>query len=283
MSEERLRDLLARAVPPAPEIQLPAPAHRSLPTRVLVMAGAAIAVLVITFGGVFLLGGDDDTSTPAPLATPLSESTEQPPVGTRLVGIGDSAIAVPTDWATNALRCGTATEPTVVIDVVSVPSCHWSSPKVHDNVWIERGVNRQMFTPEEEFDLDGVPAERDRPRCRVVGTTTVCTGTVHLPMVKASYRAEASSAQRVAEILSWIRIVPDHVAVPGYERLNMKHQEDDPAEHYRARLEAMGLRSETVTTRRPRLKAGYVLEVSPSPGTMVSPGEVVTVSAVGAD
>lgn len=101
-----------------------------------------------------------------------------------------------------------------------------------------------------------------------------------LSSANASYRAQAATKRRVEEILSWIHIVPDRVAVPGFGAANMDHQDDDAGEHYRAALEAAGLQVAVITEPRPGFKSGYVLGVSPGPGTMVDPGDAVSMTEI---
>ena len=164
----------------------------------------------------------------------------------------------------------------MVIDVGAIETCGWLSPRVFDNVWVERGVNASMFTPSEDFDLDGVAAQRDTPACTPRAGTEVCFGTVFLPSENVSFRAQAATTQRVNEMLSWILISPDLVAVPGFAYANIDHQDDDAGEHYRTDLRAAGLDVEVRTEPRPGFKAGYVLAVGPRPRAPWStPGQVV--------
>lgn len=274
---ERSAERIPVGTPPLPEMQVAANRlrRRRTTTRAAVVAAAVIAIV----GGTTLVAAQDTSPS---LDGPADTQPAGPvPAGTRLVGIGHSAIAVPEDWATNALQCGTATEPTVVIDVTVIETCGLLSPKTFDNVWVEQGVNRSMFSPVENFEIDGVAAQRDETTCTRYGDQgSQCSGTVFVPSANASYRAQAATKQRAEEILSWIHIVPDRVAVPGFGSANMDHQDDDAGEHYRAELEAAGLRVEVIAEPRPGFKPGYVLGASPGPGTMVEPGEVVTMTEI---
>lgn len=289
MTDHDLADLLERSadrvsIGAAPVAQMLGAAadlrrHRA---RRRVATGVAAAVLVAAGGTVAALAGTspDDHDSAGPRPTP-SRAAVPVPAGSRLVGIGHSAIAVPEGWSTNALRCGVATGPTVVIDVTVVEACGLLHPPMFDSVWIERGVNPAMFHPSEDIVIDGVDAQRDDVTCADAGgSRRLCSATVYVPSADASYRAEASTATRVDEILSWIRILPDEVAVPGFGPANSEHQDDDAGEHYRAALEAAGLEVRVVTEPRPGFKAGYVLGVSPGPGTMVQPGDSVTMTEI---
>lgn len=243
------------------------------------MAAAGVVAVVL---GTTLIGALDTHPRRGPVDPPAATRAADPvPAGKRLVGIGHSAIAVPEDWATNALRCGTATEPTVVVDVTVVEACAWLSPRAFDNVWVEQGVNRNLFRPVEDFEIDGVAAQRDHTTCRRYGERgSECSSTVFVPSANASYRAQAATRQGVEQILSWILMVRDRVAVPGLGQANMNHQDDDAGEHYRSQLEAAGLRVEVATELRPGFKPGYVLAVTPRPGTMVQPGDVIHMTEI---
>lgn len=296
MTEPDLANLLERSAeripigaPPLSEMLVAAGRlrRRRSTTRAAVAAAAVVAVV----GGTALAadqgsdpGGalDGPTGTQPPDRQPADSQHAEPiPAGTRLVGVGHSAIAVPEDWATNALRCGTATEPTVVADVTVSRTCGWFSPEVFDNVWVEQGVNRNMFSPSEDFEIDGVAARRDETTCTAYSDRVrQCSGTVFVPSANASYRAQAATKQRVEEILSWLRVVPDQVGVPGFGPANMDYQDDDAGEHYRAELESAGLQVEVITEPRPGFNPGYVLGVRPGPGTMVDPGDVITMTEI---
>ncbi|GAB2757192.1 PASTA domain-containing protein [Nocardioides pakistanensis] len=277
---ERSAERISIGAPPVSEMLVRADRlrRRRSTTRAVVAAAAVVAVI----GGTALVAAQGSDPSGGSLDGPADTQPAEPiPAGTRLVGIGHSAIAVPEDWATNALRCGTATEPTVVVDVTVIETCGWLSPEVFDNVWVEQGVNRNMFSPAEDFEIDGVAAQRDETSCTAYGDRVrQCSGTVFVPSANASYRAQAATKQRVEEILSWIHIVPDRVAVPGFGPANMDHQDDDAGEHYRAELQAAGLQVEVITEPRPGFKPGYVLGVSPGPGTMVEPGDVVSMTEI---
>ena len=287
MTDHDLANLLERSAeripigtPPVSEMLVRADRlrRRRSTTRAVVAAAAVVAVI----GGTALVAAQGSDPSGGSLDGPADTQPAEPvPAGTRLVGIGHSAIAVPEDWATNALRCGTATEPTVVVDVTAIDMCQWLSPEVFDNVWVEQGVNRNMFNPIEGFEVDGVAAQRDETTCTAYGDRVrQCSGTVFVPSANASYRAQAATKQRVEEILSWIHIVPNRVAVPGFGPANMDHQDDDAGEHYRAELQAAGLQVEVITEPRPGFKPGYVLGVSPGPGTMVERGDVVSMTEI---
>lgn len=93
-------------------------------------------------------------------------------------------------------------------------------------------------------------------------------------------RAESStSAEEVDRILEWIQIVPDHVGVPGFQPIVINEQGRSQAKYVEA-LRESGLTAEIKTRKVPAVDPGYVLAVSPTPGTMVRSGSVVTVTVV---
>lgn len=278
---ERSADRTSVGSPPVPEMLAHADGLRR--RRTALRAAVAATSVVAVVGGTALVTAPGTDPAPSPPVD--SPAVDLAPPGTRLVGIGHSAIAVPEEWATNALRCGEAEKPTVVIGVTAIEACLWLGAPAVDNVWLEPGLSEPLY-PAEDFEIDGVAAQRGPTTCTDADTVDgvevprKCTATVYLPTESASYRAEAATEERVEEILSWIRVHPELVALPGYERVNSNHQDDDAGEHYRAALEDAGFVVETVTESQPGGKPGYILGVDPQPGTMAEPGDTVTITEV---
>ncbi|GAB6986357.1 PASTA domain-containing protein [Nocardioides pyridinolyticus] len=288
MTDRDLTDLLDRTAdritvgaPPLSEMRIGADRMRRRRGR-LRAAGVALGVVAVAGGLTTITALDPDPTPDRPAAGPAgTAAVDPPPPGRRLVGVGDTAIAVPTGWATNALRCGTATEPTVVVDVAVIETCGMIGARVYDSVWLAQGRKREL-APYEDIEIDGVPAQRSGTRCIAMSVVAqrLCRATVYLPSVDASYTATARTAPRVDQILSWIRVLPGRVAVSGFGEINVEWQDDDAGERYRAALEADGLQVEVRTETQPGSKAGYVLGVSPAPGTMLAPGDPVVVTVV---
>jgi hypothetical protein len=198
---------------------------------------------------------------------------------TRLVGLGHAAIAVPDDWATNAARCGTPIMDTVVIDVAAVPGCLAPRPKGVESVEISEGEPYD-FSPDEMFTVDGVRAQRQVTTCAAggFGSARVCSGAVYIPSRRVSFRAESTStAADVGRVLRRIHVLPDRVAVPGYQIVASDHQEHS-GEKYVEALRQVGLKAQVWAGRRSAFPAGFVLDARPAPGTMLRPGAVVQVS-----
>jgi PASTA domain len=292
MTDQQLSDILERAgeripsgTPPLQQMFHDADrTRRGRLTRwaAAVAVGGVVAVAAAVMGGPALLPAAAPPSSSSPSSpTPSDDLTVTLGPASRLVGIGHAAIAVPGTWATNALRCGTATENTVVVDVTAIDLCQWNAPKSYDVVWVERGVNEAMFNPVEEISIDGVAAQSSGVQCAGWSSPAVeCSATVYIPSADASFRISAFKEARVKQMLTWIHVLDNVVAVPGFRDANDDHQKDDAGKHYRAELEAAGLAVEVVTQSRPGLPAGYVLDVSPQPGTMLEPGDTVTVTEV---
>jgi len=281
---ERSADRVPVGAPPVSSMVVAAAGLRRRRAMRRVTTAVVVSAAIVAGGTAVVAGvrGDPtDAGDPMGHRNTPSQVVAPVPSGSRLVGIGHSAIAIPQDWSTNAIHCGVATEPTVVIDVTIIETCGIGQPVVFDNVWIERGSNPNIFHPTGDIEIDGVIAQRDEVSCiDVGGSRQLCSATVFVPSADASYRAQADTRQRVDEILSWIRIIPDEVAVPGFGAANLEHQDDDAGEHYRAQLAEAGLEVQVRTEPGPGAKPGYVLDVVPRPGTMLTPGMAVTMTEI---
>jgi hypothetical protein len=246
--------------------------------RRVVITLASTAVVGMAIGGTVLasiLGGIADPGPPAgsppgPIVTPP---------GTRLVGAGHAAIAVPKEWGTNKALCGVPQQDTVVIDVAAIEACLPRRPRGVDSVEIRTGPPPFYYHADETTLIDGVPAERQKTACSP-GGRPVCIGITYLPSLGVMFIADSSTSRaEVDRILSWIRIVPDRIAVPGVDKIRTDEQGGARATYvdvlHRASLTAE-IHAKTV----PGSPAGYILAVSPAPGTMVEPGAVVMVTVV---
>jgi len=195
--------------------------------------------------------------------------------------LGHAAIAVPDAWGTNVTRCGVPTRDTVVIDVGFTRACGMARPKGVESVEVTQGKPRFDFKVDRTLLVDGVRAERQATACEPGGFDgpRVCAGTVRIPSLGVIFRAESStSAGEVDRILEWIRIVPDRIGVPGYTiELNQQGRAD---ENYVEALRKAGLTAEIQTKTVPAVAAGFILDVAPGAGTMLRPGDVVTVTVV---
>lgn len=284
MTDDHLTELLERAtdrvhVGPAPVDAMVGAADRVRRRRALTLTLASAAAVFAVAGGTAVLsssGGAPGPQPPAASPTPVAPASDM-----RLVGLRHAAIAVPQSWGTNVTRCGVPQQDTVVIDVGATDACLTKRPRGVESVEVTHGKPRFDFTADETLAIDGVEAQRQETRCEPdVGDTQVCNGTVYLPSLGVSFRAESStSAADVGRILEQIRLVPDQIGVPGYQTLAV-NQQGNSGEKYLDALREAGFTAEVRTKKMPGVAAGYVLEASPQPGTMLDPGAVVTVTVV---
>jgi PASTA domain len=253
--------------------------------RGLVVTVASAAVVVTVIGGSALVSALRNSAEPGPPVASASPLVTPP--GTRLVGAGHAAIAVPEEWGTNKALCGVPQQDTVVIDVAAVEACLPRRPRGVDSVDISEGP---PSGPDHHVDatteIDGVPAERQNTTCSPdLGGRPVCTGTIYFRSLGVGFGAASSTSRaEVDRILSWIRIVPDLVGVPGFDKINVDAQITDLQGGARAiyvdALTRAGLTAQIHTRTVHASPTGYILAVSPVPGTMVRPGTVVTVTVV---
>lgn len=282
MTDQHLSELLERAadrvhVGPARVDAMVGAADRVRRRRALTLVSAAAVVAIAGGTGVLSSPG----GAPGPLPPAASPSPGAPASDMRLVGLDHAAIAVPQSWDTNVTHCGVPQKDTVVIDVGAVDACLTKRPRGVESVEVTDGKPRFDFTADETLTIDGVEAQLQETRCEPdVGDTRVCNGTVYLPSLGVSFRAESStSAADVDRILEQIRLVPDQVGVPGYQTLAV-NQQGNSGEKYLNALREAGFTGEVRTKKMPGVSAGYILEVSPQSGTMLDPGAVVTVTVV---
>lgn len=248
--EERVADVPVGA----PPIDAMRAAVRRRRTRMTVL-GAAAAVVVIAAGGVaWQQVGEADPQLPVasdPLADP-----DAPPEGYRYVGIGTAVIAVPEAWGTNEIQCGTPQKDTVVIDQGVTCLALVSRPADVESVRVARA-------------LGGLPPD--------VGEVTtadgIASGSVILDGVL--FTAESSSVDGTAiveDLLAGVATLEDHVTVPGFALLEQ--------DAYVAQLQELGLAAEVVVENR-RAGKGFVLATDPAVGSVVAPGDTVTVTVSG--
>lgn len=287
MNADNLTDLLeARAAgvpvgpPPLTDMHRAASRRRRSYGAVL----AAAAAVIVTVGAVAVWpdgAGSGRDDTPVASDSPSDPaSSEVPPAGFRWVGMGQAVIAVPEEWPLNATRCGTPTRDTVVVDQGVVETCAMAYPA---------SVTSVEVRPKNGVDdlLDWVPTEVDGEEAlrspAVAGEsfdgTTVFGSSLYLPARDVMFAAASSVSQEAAEdLLTRITILDTLVAVPGVSPANYETDDQSKAgETYVRALEEAGLVAEVVTKPN-RGGPGFVLGVSPAPGTVVEPGSVVTVT-----
>ena len=288
MNDQNLTELLeARAadvpVGPAPLADMHRAASRR--RRSYAVALAAAAAVVVTVGAVAVWpegdggGRDPQVATDAP-----SDSGDVPPAGYRWVGIGQAAVAVPTDWPVNALTCGTPTRDTVVVDRGVTELCLKPFPAGVTSVEV-RTIDEDMddVSGWTSGEVDGEEAMLS-PDQAVAGTPpTIYESSVFLPLRDAMFVASSTVSQAAAdEALTHIAVLESLIAVPGISPANYGVVDQSKAgETYVRTLEEAGFTVEVVTDRSQGISPGFVLGASPAPGTVVEPGSLVTVTVSG--
>jgi hypothetical protein len=189
---------------------------------------------------------------------------------------------VPEAWGTNRTRCGTPTKNTVVINVGAVEACATARPEGVESIELVQGEPRFDFTADTTISVDGQEAQRQRTTCtrEAIGEVRVCSGTVYFADRETWFRAESSTGrEEVDGILDQIRVVSDKVGVSAFQPLAVNAQ-GRSGEKYAARLAEQGFEVAVQTRRISAGKPGYVLDVSPAPGTMLPPGSTVTITVI---
>lgn len=201
---ERSGDQVSVGPPPMEEMYAGA-ARRRRRRRSVVAAAASVVVLAT--GGAAALGGDrgwelpgaaDATREPAPVVPP--------PEGMRWVGLGPVAVAVPQEWGTNELRCGTPVRDTVVVDVDAVPLCLTSRPEGVRSLEIGEGPPPADHEARESILVDGEPVPYEGTRCHAVESPNgadlaVCEGTLYLLDQGIWVRADSSAGSLEVDAL----------------------------------------------------------------------------------
>ncbi|MEV6417865.1 PASTA domain-containing protein [Kribbella sp. NPDC051718] len=299
MHESQLTELLERAgdrtaVGPPPLDAMRAGAARRKRRRTTAISLAATVSVAVAAGGTALLMAPEDGTQQLPTATkgtshatnPMPTATNNPPTGGRLVGLGHVAIAVPQGWGTNQVRCGTPQTDTVLIDGWLTQACAVPRPVGVESVEVGDGgqelVYKYGFKSDDEFEIDGVRAQKQRTICAPggAGGPQVCRGIVLLPSTGVWFSAESSTnAAEVDRILERIVVLPDRVGVPEQNGVTTK-DDGSSGRKYADLLRGLGLRVETKTTDAPGFAPGELVKVEPFPGTMLPLGATVTVTVV---
>lgn len=286
-----LLESAARRVQPGPPpvADVVRTARRIRRRRTLAVTTATVAAVVAVVGTTVVFrttGGsapDRSLASPAPVEAPLEAALEAPP-GMRPVGLGPVAIAVPEDWGTNRIHCRTPREDTVVVDVADFQACLYPRDAGIESVELTSGEPRVDFRADETVTVDGLEAQRQRTTCEPRATlpdrrSRLCTGTMFFPAERVSVRVESSTGPaEVDALLAQVRILDDHVGVPGFRTI-VDSSAERPLGPYRDRLATLGLNAE-VRTRivSPGIPAGRVEAVAPAPGTVLPRAGTVIVT-----
>ncbi|MFC9689786.1 PASTA domain-containing protein [Kribbella sp. NPDC056951] len=282
MNESKLSELLEQAgertavnPPPIDAMRSGATRRRRRRTAVWSAAGTAVAVAAVIGGSTALTNNGASPLEQPPVAGGTPTATV--PDNVRLVGVGHTAVAVPKDWATNQLKCGTPTKNTVIVDPGAQGYCLPPYPAGVESVQIGSKPASE-FKADETFEVEGVQAQRQRTVCVKRNKVPVCTGAVLIPSRNIWIQAESSTGEaEVGKALEQIWFVQDATGVPGFQTLELETSQAK----YLAALKDYGLVPTIVSKPAPGVPKGAVTAVSPTPGTMVPNGSTVTVTVVG--
>ncbi|WP_180936066.1 PASTA domain-containing protein [Nocardioides ungokensis] len=242
--------------------------------------GSVAAATVLTLGvgalGTQVLGGgqQDHSGMVADGTVP----------GTRLVGIGHVAVAVPTSWADNAASCNGRFEGTVYF---GPQGC------VRERTWqvssVAIATHAYSETPLDDLQsagrMDGHQVVENAPNCLQAFSTsgntgsTQCMQTFAIPDLDAYFAATVlgdNAESRLAAIRRSLTVLPDDQVTVPYVKPGSTP--DDA----RAALEKAGLASKvaTVACLPNAYCGGGVTGVEPGFGSVVPTGSAVTVTVL---
>ncbi|MBZ5734479.1 hypothetical protein K8Z61_08210 [Nocardioides sp. TRM66260-LWL] len=287
-----LAERIAVGPPPLDAVRRGAARRRRVRTGTVAVAGLAAASVL---GAVVLTA--TGRPAPAPVATdpaasgspsPAASDAPAPPPGTRWVGSGHVAIAVPEDFPVNALPCPGVAVDTAIVDPPTVArACEAESvdPTTQVDVFtrdrhplgdvVDPGTARRIadLAPGVEAErFDAVASVDDRGRTRCEATTR--TGGVDFTVVSD----EADACARVDALLDTVTYLPGLVGVPGPGAVLDRRPEEAEAAAYRRVLGEAGLSADRMVV---CYCSSPAYTTDPAPGSMVPEGSDVTLVARG--
>jgi len=236
LTDDRTRDLLRSAVAdltvrdaPADELVRRGRKVRRR-TRVIAGVGVAAAVGLVVVGSVVLFDTTNRADQPATTATTAPSETPPPstqnglvaPPGTRLVGMGPIAVAVPQSWGTNDVRCGTPLSDTVVFESQGTRSCFVEQRDVSSvhfgriGMWERRSWERNATTAMDLGEIDITRSEIG-PYREGLGEPTYpfSVGVVTVPGYDVAMWVVSTHEELIRSVLDSVREIPNgYVAVP---------------------------------------------------------------------
>jgi hypothetical protein len=252
----------------------PREALEDVPRRSLkrwgIPALAAAAVAAVVVAAVVLLpngNGESDGVSSNPSASP---SALQAPPGTRLVGMGGLAVAVPEGWSTNHERCGTALSNTVIFEANGVRAC--AIPQ-RPHVSALRMVSTTsplalpwMYTHLTASKIDGITIERTPTN---TGHEGFSTGALVARSQGVVMYMSSPDPAVVNSVLGSVMVLPaGWVTIPFDPNLPLLPNE-------RVALERIGLNVEITRRDLPGRSAGGLIGASPAFGSVVPVGSTV--------
>lgn len=231
-------------------------------------------VAAVVWVGTVLAPGPAEPQPPTTVAVSPTEAGQVP--RERLHGRGHVAFVRPEGWTVNDVECSQPASDTVIeyprVDhFATAPNlndtgCMTARPDV-DSVSIVAtdlgdgaGLNRPT-------SLDGVPVHLTPVTCVGGQRSMLCTQTLHVPQYDVSFVAESRDRDALARILANVRVVKDVVGVL-----------DEPTADLEEMLAGVGADLRVVKRWSRYDPPGTVFGITPSPGTFVGAGDVVTVT-----
>lgn len=282
MNDEDATTLLNRlaervSVSPAPveEVIRSGRKARGRRRRTTVLAVAASVALVLVGG--FTVRQALQPARVTPVAGP--DTGLATPPGTRLVGIGHAAIAVPEGWGTNLMTCGKPTTNTVVMDQGVVPLCATTLPQTVSDVELQVSPDAPAYSHAHAIQVDGVPALQTALRCTSEGTLSqhryrLCTQALWVQQEQALFTVTSPRAATVRRLMSSVRVDPGHVAVP----VTYTQGAERDARTFADTAKSLGLEVQTRVVGGSSWPAGWIVGVDPAVGSVLRPGDTVHVS-----
>lgn len=257
-----------------------APRRRAVPVLLAAAVVVALGAAALTLGKV---SSDVHRQSARPTTTVRTspDSGLLPPPGTRFVAISGLAFAVPSKWATNAGRCGTAMTDTVMFggdvrDCLQLPMPDVSAlhlTRMSDSAaqeWVRRPGVRQR--------LNGISVKRVATRLNhalcTTGRCDLFTGALVVPERRVVMWVSSPRQTTVDEVLGSMQPVPaQYATVP-----NLTGQ---PAAKATDALRSLGLRAVSLPSCAGwadsvvRMCSDRVMRTDPSQGSVVHLGSTV--------
>ncbi|WP_205474052.1 PASTA domain-containing protein [Nocardioides sp. SYSU D00038] len=253
--------------------------------RVAVLASAAVVAVVAVLGSGSYVALDRLRTPDGPAQTTVTDldaRISRPPLvappGTRLVGLGRAAVAVPAEWGTNDVACPEPIADTVLVgsnlgdaDYCAVAADPDATAAAS---WLEIWDTRRE-TPSHLLEpygtVDGLEVLAIEPSCHGRGAER-CTATLAVPSQHAAFVVSVvgdDAQARVDEVVGSLQVVP-----AGYDALPLTLPSTPSAA--REELRGLGFATRVVEVDTPAAEPGRVVETVPPGGTPVPLGSQVT-------
>ena len=278
MNEDQIREWLRKEVDdvhigPPPTEELVERGRRAAWLRhglQAIAAAAAVPLVIVGTLSIRLFSSDAGQVVDSPTAGP-----PQAPPGTRLVGMGQVAVAVPAEWATNDERCGVPMSDTVVFSsevtrlcqVVPRPVVSSLQIVAIESDWAQPWLRRAQPAGE----VDGLPVERVPTRSSEAG---MAIGALVIKSEDVVFSVTSPDAATVDTVLDSLVVLPEgYVTVP--------YDPNGPTSSTRQRMIDAGLEVEVQEEPRAGLSPGVLLDTQPKLGSVVPVGSAVTLVVSG--